>query len=193
MIVNEKGLVKALKSAYKRQGYTILQNDAQITIYTDRWYTRIDRDKFPVKALATIVEHMGTLPTSTDALLISANAAMQIVMPEIVGKDIAALVTGDRVKTVTLVPVFVRGYQLYQEEGGGSCYGVDAADLCIVERSVAAQKSADVIAEDRLEWSHDGEIVIISATRPTAHYWSDDHERDVWAAMESADLHEPKE
>lgn len=153
MIINEKGLVRALKLAYKQGGYTILNNEEEITVYTEDWYLRSDWDKFPRKVLATIVEHMGTLPTSADALRIHAGDEPQVVMPEIVGQDVSAWVSGDADQSVTIVPIMVQGLQLYQEEGGGNCYGVRPTSLGIVERDVAVRKDADVTEGKRLSWA----------------------------------------
>lgn len=193
MIINEKGLARALRLAYKRTGYTLMHSDDQVTVYTEDWYVRADREKFPIKALATIVEHMGGLPTSADALLIMNGEAPQVAMPEIVGSEVAAWVNGEKTKTVTMVPVIVRGLQLYQEEDGGACYGVAMHALGIVERDVATHKDATAVEETRLEWSHDGEDVIIAAARPTAAYWAKDPEKEVWAALEGVDLHKREE
>lgn len=196
MIINEKGLARALKLAYKHGGYTLLHNEQEIIIYTEGWYIQADRDKFPVKALATIVEHMGTIPTSTDALLIAAGEPPQVTMPEIVGGAVAGWICGDNteeVTEVTMVPVIVRGLQLYQEEGGGSCYGVGLSALGIVDRLVAEMKNATAVEETRLEWHHDGEKVIVAAERPTASYWAKDSEKQVWEVLEGVDLHKREE
>lgn len=190
MIINEKGLVRNIKYAYKREGYCIIGTREQITLFTDGWYIRADWDKFPRKALAAIVECMGTLPTTPDALAILAGEEPQVVMPEVVAKEVEAWETGEKAaEAVTMVPMMYQGYQLYQAPDGGPCYGVQARTLSMVERDIAEWKDAHTMDENRLHWSHDGELVILGAIRPTASYWTRDWERTIWSAMESVDLH----
>lgn len=89
MIINEKGLARALKLAYKHGGYTLIANGEQIILFTEGWYLQCDKDKFPRKALATIVEHMGTLPTMDAALSIADGEEPQVVMPEGIAVEMA--------------------------------------------------------------------------------------------------------
>ena len=190
MILSESGLVRSIKQAYKRSGCTIISTGEQITIYTDDWYVRADWDKFPRKALTAIVECMGMLPATSDALAVMAGEEPQVVMPEVAGQDVASWETGeDEADAVTMVPVLFQGYQLYQTDGGGACYGVAAPLLSIVERDVAQYKEATRKGERRLYWSHDGELVILGAVRPTGAYWEKDWVSTAWAAMETVDLH----
>uniref|UniRef100_UPI0026F229E2 hypothetical protein n=1 Tax=Desulfovibrio piger TaxID=901 RepID=UPI0026F229E2 len=115
MIINEKGLVKALKSAYKRGGYTISNDGQNVALYTEGWYLRAAWDKFPRKALATIVEHMGTLPAA-EALVIMDGYDPQVAIPEVVGDDIAKWIAGEPDKRAKIVPVTVGVLQLFQTE-----------------------------------------------------------------------------
>lgn len=69
-IIQEKGLVRAIKAAYSHGGYTVLNQGAQVTIYTEGWFVRCPWPKLPRKALATIVEHMGMIPDDGEAVTI---------------------------------------------------------------------------------------------------------------------------
>lgn len=193
MIINESGLVKALKRAYKREGYTLINSGEQITLYTETWYVRADWDKFPVKALATIVEHMGALPTSADALNIRDKEEPQVVMPEMVGSEISGWFTAGAETCATMVPMTFMGQQVYQTKDDGACYAVDALDLDMVERDVAALKEATVREEKTMLWNHEGELVMLHAARPTEVYWAKPWVKEIWAALESVDLHRQDE
>lgn len=189
MLINEKGLVRALKHAYKHGGYVIINQEDQVILYTSGWYIRADWGKFPIKALATIVEHMGSLPTSEGALDIAAGGEPQVIMPEKAGDDVADWIADGSKTTVTMVPVVYEGLQVYQTEAGaGPCYAVDPMALAILERDVATKKQATVVDPYRMAWHHDGEDVIITAQRPGAYYWEDYH-KEVWTALEGVDLH----
>lgn len=60
MLINEAGLVRAIKRAYKHGGYVVANLGDAVAIYTENWYIQANRALFSRKALATIVEHMGT-------------------------------------------------------------------------------------------------------------------------------------
>ena len=70
MIIEEKGLVKAIKAAYRHSGYTVLNQGGEVTIYTEGWFVRCLWTKLPRKALAIIVEHMGMIPDDGEAMAI---------------------------------------------------------------------------------------------------------------------------
>ena len=186
MIINEKGLVKALKSAYKRGGYTISNDGQNVALYTEGWYLRAAWDKFPRKALATIVEHMGTLPAA-EALVIMDGYDPQVAIPEVVGDDIAKWIAGEPDKRAKIVPVTVGVLQLFQTEAR-ECYGIKPLALGILERDVAEHAEAAVLGEGRLTWTCEGEAVVVEAFRPTAAYWATDGEKAVWAALEAVEL-----
>lgn len=165
MIIEEKGLVKAIKAAYRHSGYTVLNQGGEVTIYTEGWFVRCLWTKLPRKALAIIVEHMGMIPDD----------------------DVAGWMGGEAASMASYVPVTFRGYQLFQEVNGRQAYGVDPTALAIVERATAEMGTAAISGGRALTWSHDGETVMLGAIRKTTWAW--DWERTVWEAMESVDLH----
>ena len=61
-IIQEKGMVRAIKGAYRHGGYNVLNLDGDVVIYTEEWCVRCPWNKLPRKALATIVEHLGMIP-----------------------------------------------------------------------------------------------------------------------------------
>ena len=64
MIINEKALVREMKEAYKRYGYTVsVDSDDQWTISGGNWAVQIDgQNNVPNQILSLIVLHMGFLP-----------------------------------------------------------------------------------------------------------------------------------
>ena len=59
MLINESGLVRCIKRAYRSAGYAVVTQDDSMAIYTEQWYVQCKRAALPRKVLATIVEHMG--------------------------------------------------------------------------------------------------------------------------------------
>ena len=53
MLINEGGLIRAIKRAYKAGGYTVLNTGNDVAIYTDHWFAMANRALLPRKVLAS--------------------------------------------------------------------------------------------------------------------------------------------
>lgn len=62
MVVNEKGLLKAMKDAYKTDGYTVAVDEADLILKTVPWTVVLHMEEVPSKVLALITEHLRKLP-----------------------------------------------------------------------------------------------------------------------------------
>ena len=189
MIIEEKGLVKAIKAAYRHSGYTVLNQGGEVTIYTEGWFVRCLWTKLPRKALTIIVEHMGMIPEKDMPTSIIKDTEPQLVLRETAADDMDHWRGGDRGEEVTMVPVIMQGFQIYQPPGGGACWGVPLYLVDMIERDPAEHIGADVIDKDRLLWEADGEAVVINAVRKACSGWAKEWERAVWNALEGVDLH----
>lgn len=187
MLINESGLVRCIKRAYKSAGYAVAAEGDCMTIYTEQWYIQCKRAAIPRKVLATIVEHMGMIPDDGEAMAIEKDDQPQAIMAGIVSDDVAGWMGGEAASMASYVPVTFRGYQLFQEVNGRQAYGVDPTALAIVERVTAEMGTAAISGGRALTWSHDGETVMLEAIRKTTWAW--EWERTVWEALESVDLH----
>ena len=113
----------------------------------------------------------------------------QLVLRETAADDMDHWRGGDRGEEVTMVPVIMQGYQIYQPRGGGACWGVPLYLMEMIERDPAEHNGADVIDDDRLLWEADGEAVVITGIRKACSGWAKEWERAVWTALEGVDLH----
>ena len=188
MLINEGGLIRAIKRAYKAGGYTVLNTGNDVAIYTDHWFILANRALLPRKVLATIVEHMGMIP-DTEPVSIVKDGEPQLIMPDVAADEIAHWRTGERTDAVTMATVIMQGYQIFQPDGGGACYGVSLLDLGIMEREMVEHGAAAVIDGDRLLWRGDTEVVAMDAVRKARSSWAKEWERAVWNALEGVDLH----
>lgn len=143
----------------------------------------------PRKVLATIVEHMGMIPERDMPTSIIKDTEPQLVLRETAADDMDHWRGGDRGEEVTMVPVIMQGFQIYQPPGGGACWGVPLYLVDMIERDPAEHIGADVIDKDRLLWEADGEAVVINAVRKACSGWAKEWERAVWNALEGVDLH----
>lgn len=189
MLINEAGLIRAIKRAYKAGGYTVANHGDAISIYAQTWYIQINRALVTNKVLATIVEHMGMIPEVNAPTSVMKDEEPQLVMAEVATDDMAHWRSGQRGEEVTMVPVIMQGYQIFQPPGGGACWGLPLYFLDMIERDAAEHAGADVIDGDRLLWEADGEAVVIDTVRKARSSWSKEWERAVWTALEGVDLH----
>lgn len=72
MVINEKGLLRAMKEAYKSDGYEIECTQTggvkEIHLETTRWYVTCVIKNLPRKVLGLIVEHLGEIPEPGQAV-----------------------------------------------------------------------------------------------------------------------------
>ena len=189
MLINEAGLVRAIKRAYKHGGYVVANLGDAVAIYTENWYIQANRALFSRKALATIVEHMGMIPEKNVPTSILKDKDPQLVLKEVAADDMSHWRGGERGEEVTLVPVIMQGYQIFQTAGGGPCWGCPLGLLNMIERDMAEHGGADVVDNNRLLWTGDGEAVAMDAVRKARSSWAKEWERAVWNALEGVDLH----
>lgn len=72
MVINEKGLIRAMKEAYKSEGYEIqckrIGDVKEIHLETTTWRVTCVLKNLPRKVLGLIVEHLGEIPETGQAL-----------------------------------------------------------------------------------------------------------------------------
>ena len=180
MLINEAGVVRAIKRAYKGGGYTVNVQDGIMSIYTQNWYIQARREVMPRKVLAAIVEHAGMIPGEKEPTNIMKDMEPQLVIPE--------------TDQVTMVPVIMQGFQIFQTaEGAGACWGIPLSYLGMVERDAAEHDGAVVVDNCRLLWDDGGEAIAVEAVRKAKSGWVKAWERAVWEALEGVDLHKEEE
>lgn len=115
MIINESGLCKAIKSAWK-SGYDVvpnmLEDRLQLTIYGGIWMVRAFADKLPRKALALLVEHSGTIPTDI-ALRVIKDVDNQTLLTEVITEDFRLM---GAASPALPIPLNYKGACLYQQD-----------------------------------------------------------------------------
>ena len=194
MTINEAGLTRAVKKAYKEGGYTVSVRNGIMSIYTKFWYIHTSREIMPRKVLAAIVEHAGMIPGENEPTHIMKDLDPQLVIPATADEEMNAWRVGERGDDVNLVPVIMQGFQIFQTvEGAGACWGVPLYHLGMIERAVAERQGAVVVDNDRLLWDGDGEAVVVEAVRKAKSGWARAWERAVWEALEGVDLHKEED
>lgn len=192
MLINEAGVVRAIKRAYKGDGYTVNVQDGIMIIYTQSWYIQARREVMPRKVLAAIVEHAGMIPGEKEPTNIMKGMEPQLVIPETATEEMNAWRIGERDDDVDMAPVIMQGFQIFQAEAG-ACWGVPLSYLGMVERDAAEHDGAIVVDNCRLLWDDGGEAIAVEAVRKAKSGWAKAWERAVWEALESVDLHKEED
>lgn len=68
MIFNEKGLIRAMKRAYRDDGYTVAATDSGLIITADMWGVKLNEEAIPNTVKSLIVLHAGKIPESGNAI-----------------------------------------------------------------------------------------------------------------------------
>ena len=61
-MIDEGGMLRVMKDAYKATGYIVINDAGTVTIRTGVWMTQMPFRVLPRKVLALLVEHIGTIP-----------------------------------------------------------------------------------------------------------------------------------
>ena len=185
MLIEEQGLVKALKHEYRHGGYIIHNQGDVVCLQADNWFVQCEWKQLPRKALATIVEHAGMIPVVDLSVEVKKGEAPQLMMEDMAKREVESWLCGDMGAYISYVPVMFLYNQLFKEVDGTKVYGLNPIALGIVERNTAVAGMAQVLGEYRALWrTNDGETVIIITNRTTGQW-----EQMVWNTLERVDLH----
>ncbi|MBD9203120.1 MAG: hypothetical protein EGQ29_00815, partial [Clostridiales bacterium] len=102
MLISEKGLVRAIKRAYKNSGYVVMNTGDAVAVYTENWFVLANRALLTRKVLATIVEHMGMIPERDMPTSIIKDTEPQLVLRETAADDMDHWRGGNRGEEVTM-------------------------------------------------------------------------------------------
>ena len=70
MTLYDKGLIRAMKKAYKEDGYYVALTDRGVLIQTDFWGAEITYGAVPNSVKSLIVLHNGAMPRMNTAVLV---------------------------------------------------------------------------------------------------------------------------
>lgn len=83
-MISEKGLIRAMKNAWKGAGYTVSVRERLIYIEGKEWDAVMHVDMLPRKALALLVEHIGSILKDGEAYTCTKGGGAQTVSPMVV-------------------------------------------------------------------------------------------------------------
>lgn len=193
MIINENGLTRAIKRAWKAGGYTVLRNGELVMVYSDAWCVVCPREIFPRKALGAIAEHAGFMPDDGEAYRINKGGDQQVENFQIAMDTVKYWQAAGVVQDAEMTRVNFSGYQLLQDmaltEGVRRLHGVSVENLDILEWAVARDRKAVVSNGKRAIYTEDMEAVALGLiSGETFAERDEDRKAQIWAELEQTDL-----
>lgn len=190
MTINEAGLTRGLKRAFRAGGYTVARNGDNIWLLATDWYVECTKDLFPRRALGAIVEHIGFLPDAGEAYHVIKNDDPQMVLFEETEQQremwTGAAQTMDAVRT----NLTYKGVRIFQALGGlegNAVFGAPEPDLALLEPVVPKEVKAIVADRSRLLYYEDEERVVLAiANKNTVAL--DEKDTEILEALEHMDL-----
>ena len=157
-MINEKGLLRAMKNAYRSGGYEVAGYGAENMLFINgySWCVVVPQKQMPRKVLALLVEHVGCIPTG-DAFRVHKNDGAQAIVLSMALQSKNGLY--ERLKTA--FPVDIRqtamtwkGWRVWQ--------GVDSGEVLPFDGALTVIGMGDpVLRGNLLVWEEAGELVCI--------------------------------
>lgn len=107
MTIYDKGLIRAMKQAYRDDGYYVAVTDNSVLIQSDGWGVEILADAVPNSVKSLIVLHNGSLPAKNTAVHVAKGECADAILEVVLGtmEDLAKAFTatgGSRIKPTRL-------------------------------------------------------------------------------------------
>lgn len=161
MVINEKALVKAMKAAYKGDGYVVGCQGDELFVESAMWKVVADLKNFPRKALGLIAEHMGQIPTDGMVYQLRKDEA-QTKIPE-KGADFRGIAADEKMEVIYKTRLTFGDGNIWQMEQGGKLLWVMPEDENLMLRPNA---KAYAVAGTALRINGTVSSVTVMATTP---------------------------
>ena len=121
MIIEESGLMRAMKEAFKASGYHVAAEIDEagienIVITTASWIVIAEKKAMPRKVLGLIVEHLGEIPKPGEAFQVKKKEPQTEIF-DVVQKSIRCIhAEGDVLRTLKRTDLTLGGFRLWQRK-----------------------------------------------------------------------------
>lgn len=157
MVVNDKGLMKAMKEAYKSTGYCVAAESnadmENIILCTNTWAVIVEKKNMPRKVLGLIAEHVGEIPTKGEAYQVKKKEP-QTEIYDVATQTIRSIHAGDKpLRIVKRTQLAMGCYQLWQRKDDLRIFKVDPVleEILMLSRGLVRIVGDDTLMLDDLE------------------------------------------
>lgn len=159
-MINEKGLLRAMKNAYRGGGYEVAGYGEENTLFISGygWCVRVPQKQCPRKVLALLVEHVGLIPEGEAFQVRKGEGAQDILLSVALGFEnrVARLMGDDLPVKIRKTAMTWKGWRIWQKVESGIVLAFDSG--------LAAIGLGDPMARgDFLVWDEAGEVVCVMA------------------------------
>lgn len=158
-MINEKGLLRAMKNAYRGGGYEVAgygeENNLFINGYS--WCVAVPQKQCPRKVLALLVEHVGLIPEGGDAFRVQkAEGAQCVLLSAVLGpkEGLKRLMHNEGAEEIRKTAMTWKGWRIWQKTDSGVVMAFDSGLTAI------GLGEPDTYG-DFLVWDEAGEVVCV--------------------------------
>ena len=97
MTINDKGLLRAMKAAYKKAGYDVAMSDNGLLIQAEKWGVQLHPEMVPNSVKSLIVLHCGAMPRPGKAVHVQKSECGDMILDTVTGtmEDLACSYTAN--------------------------------------------------------------------------------------------------
>ena len=134
MTICDKGLIRAMKKAYRDDGYYVAVTDNGVLIQSEWWGVEIIADAVPNSVKSLIVLHNGCLPKLNSAVYVSKGECADAILETVVGAmdDLARAYTATGGKIIKPTRLTIDGCRVWQTTDSLKIWLVDVDDQQIL-------------------------------------------------------------
>ena len=114
MTVYDNSIIRAMKQAYREEGYDVAAVGDYIVIRTHGWGVMIDKDDVPNGIKSLIVLHNGAMPEDGTAVNLAKRECASVI-PEVVTSVMDNLLDATQAVPINPTRLTVDGLQVWQE------------------------------------------------------------------------------
>lgn len=187
MLINERGFIRNLNRCCRTEGYIVGVSENGLHISTSNWYMEYSMDKVPHKILATLVEHMGFLPSIGNFSSVQrkrSGVVVQEAIPEFVKEQILGWSTPDLDKQLVVTQIqCADSHVLQATDGSYTCFAIPTERLEMIADNLLSQP-IQLKEGHKVEWFDSYGCVTMNLYRP----FSGSRYREIWDLFETKDL-----
>lgn len=187
MLISERGFIRNLNRCCRAEGYIVGVSENGLHISTSNWYMEYNMDKVPHKILATLVEHMGFLPSIGRFSSVQrkrSGVVVQEAIPEFVKEQILGWSTPELDKQLAITQIQCADSCVLQViDGSYTCFAIPAERLEMITGDLLSQP-IQLKEGNKVEWFDDYGCIAMNLYRP----FSGSKYRGIWDLFESKDL-----
>lgn len=157
-MINEKGLLRAMKNAYRGGGYEVAGYGEENTLFINgySWCVAVPQKQCPRKVLALLVEHVGLIPEGESFRVQKGEGAQDVLLSVALGPKnrLGKLLSEEEPEEIRKTAMTWKGWRIWQKTDSGIVMAFDSG-------LTAIGLGLPETYGDFLVWDEAGEVVCV--------------------------------